>query len=199
MIVHQRNYEALQHGDANGTVWRPAEADVSIRPGWFYHPAEDARVKSADQLANLYLRSVGRNSKLLLNVPPTPEGLIHESDAAQLSLMHARLSAMFATNLASGRNPIPVDGRVREVTLPSPSPLGFVRLSEDITRGQTVARYSVSGFDGTTWIDLSSGTTIGYAKIDRITSPAIIHRVKLTVLEPAGSLPPLRISAYAVA
>jgi alpha-L-fucosidase len=191
--------DALQHGDANGTVWRPAEADVSIRPGWFYHPAEDGRVKSADQLVNLYLRSVGRNSKLLLNVPPTPEGLIHDNDVSQLSLMHARLSAMFATNLASGRDPIPVDGRVREVTLPSPSPLGFVRLSEDITRGQTVARYSVSGFDGTTWIDLSSGTTIGYAKIDRITSPAIIHRVKVTVLEPAGSLPPLRISAYAVA
>ena len=191
--------DALQHGDPAGSVWRPAEADVSIRPGWFYHPAEDARVKTADQLVNLYLRSVGRNSKLLLNVPPTPEGLIHANDVAQLSLMHTRLQAMFATDLASGRNVISVDGRVKEVTLPAPSPLGFVRLSEDIARGQIVARYLVSGFDGSTWVDLSSGTTIGYAKIDRIVSTATIQRVKVTVIEPEGRTPPVRVSAYAAA
>lgn len=188
--------DALQHGDPNGSVWRPAEADTSIRPGWFYHPAEDARVKSADQLVNLYLRSVGRNSKLLLNVPPTPEGLIHDVDASRLVAMHDRLRAMFATNLASGRDRVSVDGRTREVELPSPSPLGFVRLSEDIVRGQTVARYAVTGFDGTAWIELSSGTTIGYAKIDRITSTATIHRLKLTVIEAAGPLRTAMISAY---
>jgi alpha-L-fucosidase len=53
-------------------VWRPAEADTSIRPGWFYHPAEDDRVRTSEELFDLYLSSVGRNSKLLLNVPPTP-------------------------------------------------------------------------------------------------------------------------------
>src|SRR4029079_8844613 len=71
---------ALQHGQEDGTVWRPAECDVSIRPGWFHHAAEDARVKTADTLMNLYFRSVGRNAKLLLNVPPTKDGLLHPTD-----------------------------------------------------------------------------------------------------------------------
>jgi alpha-L-fucosidase len=191
--------DALQHGDANGTVWRPAEADVSIRPGWFYHPAEDARVKTGEQLVNLYLRSVGRNSKLLLNVPPTPEGLIHQNDIAQLNGMHQRLQALFGKPLKARLDRISVDGRQREVELTAASTLGFVRLSEDIVRGQTIARYTVSGFDGTTWTELSSGTTIGYAKIDRITSPAAIQRLKVTVIEPAGRLRSPAIVAYAPA
>jgi alpha-L-fucosidase len=66
-------------------VWRPGETDVSIRPGWFYHPAEDAKVKTVDQLVDLYFTSVGRNSKLLLNVPPTRAGLLHETDVARIA------------------------------------------------------------------------------------------------------------------
>jgi alpha-L-fucosidase len=188
--------DALQHGDANGSVWRPAEADVSIRPGWFYHPAEDARVKTAGQLVNLYLRSVGRNSKLLLNVPPTPEGVLHSADVASLLGLHDRLQAMFAKNLATGRNQVSMDGRVREVDLPTPSALAYVRLSEDIVRGQTVARYSVSGFEGTRWVDLSSGTTIGYAKIDGITSTVPVRRLKVTVTEATAAPVSVHISAY---
>src|SRR5690242_12364215 len=69
---------ALQHGDPTGTVWRPAEVDVSIRPGWFHHAAEDARVRSVDNLVTLYETSVGRNGKLLLNVPPTRDGRLHD-------------------------------------------------------------------------------------------------------------------------
>lgn len=195
--------DALQHGDAKGTVWRPAEADVSIRPGWFYHPAEDGRVKTGDQLVNLYLRSVGRNSKLLLNVPPTPEGLIHDNDATQLAAMQSRLRAMFGTPLTIGRDRVSIDGRQREVTLLSPVPLGFVRLAEDIAQGQAVSKYVISGFDGTNWLELSTGTTIGYAKIDRITSPAAIHRLRVnvteTVAEPESRQPGVRIVAYAPA
>ena len=189
--------DALQHGDAMGAIWRPAEADVSIRPGWFYHPAEDARVKTAGQLVNLYLSSVGRNSKLLLNVPPTPEGLLHSADVASLTGMHTSLQAMFATKLATGRQLNSMDGRVRHVDLRSPSALAYVRLSEDIVRGQTVSKYSVSGFDGTTWVDLSSGTTIGYAKIDRITNMATIRRLKVTVHEATAAPVLVQISAYA--
>ena len=86
----------LQHGDPAGTVWRPGETDVSIRPGWFYHPAEDQSVKSAEQLVALYFSSVGRNSKLLLNVPPTRNGLLHPTDVARLAAMRERLDSLFA-------------------------------------------------------------------------------------------------------
>src|SRR5690606_22636922 len=94
----------LQHGDRDGTVWRPGETDVSIRPGWFYHPAEDGRVRSVENLVDLFFTSVGRNSKLLLNVPPTRDGLLHETDVARLRALRERLDALFAEDLARGRH-----------------------------------------------------------------------------------------------
>src|SRR3954463_8780619 len=125
--------DALQHGDRDGTVWRPAEVDVSIRPGWFYHAAEDARVRSIDNLVNLYFSSVGRNGKLLLNVPPTRSGLLHATDVERLAAFRARLSSMFELDLAAGaRQPSQID-LGRDVTV------GVVRLEEDIAHGQAGA------------------------------------------------------------
>jgi alpha-L-fucosidase len=188
--------DALQHGDRDGTVWRPAESDTSIRPGWFYHPAEDHSVKLVDQLANLYLRSVGRNSKLLLNVPPTPQGLLHDTDIQRLTGMHERLRSWFANPL-SGRDSLAVNGLVRELAFGRPSPVRFIRLSEDIALGQHVARYRVEGFDGTQWLPLSRGTTIGYAKIDGISAATAFHRVRVTVEESAGAArPAVRLNVY---
>ncbi len=189
--------DALQHGDPGGSVWRPSEADTSIRPGWFYHPAEDDRVKTTDQLVNLYLRSVGRNSKLLLNVPPTPDGVIHEVDAARLLGMHGRLQALFSTDLAGGSRQVSPDGRVWEADLTAPSPLGFVRLSEDIARGQAVSRYAVSGSDGATWFELSRGTTIGYARIDRLDNARAVRKLRVSIEDAVAPPGPIDISAYA--
>ena len=84
---------SLQDGDRDGTVWRPGETDVSIRPGWFHHAAEDAKVRTPENLVELYFSSVGRNSKLLLNVPPTRAGLLGDADVASLMGMRARLDA----------------------------------------------------------------------------------------------------------
>lgn len=159
----------LQHGDPNGSVWRPGETDVSIRPGWFYHPAEDARVKSPDALVGLYFTSVGRNSKLLLNVPPTRDGLISDADVASLTGMRHKLDTLFAEDL---------NGRAATVSIAD--------LREDITRGQGVARYVVEGFSDGAWRELSSGTTIGYRKLDRF-SPVAIERARVRVLESVGT------------
>jgi alpha-L-fucosidase len=175
---------ALQHGDPHGSTWRPAEADVSIRPGWFYHPAEDERVRSVDQLATLYFSSVGRNSKLLLNVPPTPAGLLHPADVARLSGMHERLRGIFAHDLVEGQRlswrSTGARSAVGEIDLGRATPMSIVRLEEDITKGQVVARYSVAGFDGGNWRELTRGTTIGHAKLDRFESTSV-RRVRLTI------------------
>jgi alpha-L-fucosidase len=74
----------LNKGNVNGKYWIPAECDVSIRPGWFYHKAEDDKVKTPEQLFQLYLKSVGRGANLLLNVPPDGNGLISPFDSASL-------------------------------------------------------------------------------------------------------------------
>ncbi|MCX5683709.1 MAG: alpha-L-fucosidase, partial [Planctomycetota bacterium] len=92
----------LNKGDPNATNWVPPECDVSVRPGWFYHPAEDEKVKSLEQLLDIYYGSVGRNGVLLLNIPPDTRGLIHENDAARLKEFRAVLDATFKTNLARG-------------------------------------------------------------------------------------------------
>lgn len=92
----------LLHGDAKGSVWRSAEVDVSIRPGWFYHPAEDEKVRSVANLIELYFSSVGRNGKLLLNVPPRREGLLHATDVERLARFRQRLNQGFERNLALG-------------------------------------------------------------------------------------------------
>ncbi len=78
------NTTILNNGKQFGEKYIPAECDVSIRPGWFYHKSEDNKLKTAEQLFNLYLKSVGRGANLLLNVPPTPQGLIHPNDSIVL-------------------------------------------------------------------------------------------------------------------
>lgn len=83
----------------------PAECDVSIRPGWFYHAAEDSKVKTAEQLFAIYLKSVGRGANLLLNVPPDRRGLIHEKDSAALIGFKNLREKSFKTNLARDARP----------------------------------------------------------------------------------------------
>jgi alpha-L-fucosidase len=191
---------ALQHGDPDGSVWRPAEADTSIRRGWFYDPAQDGAVRTIDQLVDLYFQSVGRNSKLLLNVPPTKDGLLHETDVARLARMHERLRALFATDVASGRRIAWRSTGARtaeaEVDLGRSVTASIVRLEEDITRGQDIARYAVLGSDGGEWQPLSKGTTVGYAKIDRF-APTAVQRVKVVVEDAVAPPRPIALKLFA--
>jgi alpha-L-fucosidase len=175
--------DMLQHGDRDGTVWRPGETDVSIRPGWFYHAAEDDRVRSADNLVELYFSSVGRNSKLLLNVPPTRDGLLHATDVARLGGMRELLDVIFAEDL----RPRVEQGRPVAVTLAD--------LREDITLGQAVARYTLEGLVDGQWRDLSRGETIGYRKLDRL-EPVTVSGVRVRVDEAVGEVGPITVGLY---
>lgn len=175
---------SLQHGDPTGTVWRPAEVDVSIRPGWFHHAAEDTRVRSVDNLVTLYETSVGRNGKLLLNVPPTRDGRLHEIDAERLAAFRARRDGMFALDVArqttaSWRVTGPSTAEL-ELRFGRPTTISVARLEEPIARGQRVARYTLQGAQGGEWRELSRGTTIGYAKLDRFAATSVTS-VRLTI------------------
>jgi alpha-L-fucosidase len=190
----------LQTGHSNGSVWRPGETDVSIRPGWFYHPAEDDKVKTVDQLVDLYFTSVGRNSKLLLNVPPTREGLLHATDAARLLGMRERLGALFREDLAAGRPAAWQSTGERsaalDIDLGRTLMVGIADLREDVERGQVIARYRLEGSDGGAWQTLARGTTIGFRKLDRFDAVAV-RRVRL-VVEDAADLPrPVRLGLFA--
>lgn len=185
---------SLTQGDRTGIVWRPGETDTSIRPGWFYHPAEDARVKSVDELVDIYFTSVGRNSKLLLNVPPTRDGLVHDVDASRLRGMRARLEAIFAEDLAADARAEWVARSATEatgtLTFDREQEVGIIDLREDIWQGQRVARYAVQGLVGGAWRELSRGTTIGYRKLDRI-EPVRVRALRVEVLDAVE--PPLSV------
>jgi alpha-L-fucosidase len=172
--------DALQHGTPTGTVWRPAESDVSIRPGWFHHAAEDAKVRSASNLLDLYCSSVGRNSKLLLNVPPTRTGRFAEADAKALTAFAERRAAVFG----------------HELRVTAPTRIGAVRLEERIAYGQCVSRYTVLGEVGGSWRPVSTGTTIGYAKIDRF-EPLTVTGLRLVIEESVGRPRPVALRAFA--
>lgn len=98
--------DTLNTGNANGKNWIPAECDVSIRPGWFYHKAEDSKVKTPEQLFNLYLKSVGRGANLLLNVPPDGRGVITEYDSASLIGFRKLIEENFKFNIATEGNAV---------------------------------------------------------------------------------------------
>ncbi|MEX2284190.1 MAG: alpha-L-fucosidase [Gemmatimonadota bacterium] len=174
----------LQHGDPNGTVWRPGETDVSIRPGWFHHPAEDERVRSVENLVELYFTSVGRNSKLLLNVPPTRTGLLHDTDVARLAGLRTRLNSLFAHDFAARRvwsmQSTVERSALAELDLGRVVTVGIVDLREDIGQGQIVAGYSVEAQVGAEWRTISRGTTIGHRKLDRVT-PTETRRVRVRI------------------
>jgi alpha-L-fucosidase len=191
--------QALQHGDPAGTAWRPAEADTSIRPGWFYHPAEDDRVRTVDQIVDLYFQSVGRNSKLLLNVPPTRDGLLHDTDVARLRSFRERLDSLFASDAAADRRVAwrrtGTTTAVAEVDLGRGVESGLVRLEEDVTGGQVVARHVVLGSGGDAWREVARGTTIGYARLHRF-ERATLRRVRVLVDEAVAPPTPLTIKVY---
>ena len=175
----------LQQGDPNGSAWRPGETDVSIRGGWFYHPAEDARVKSVDDLVGLYFTSVGRNSKLLLNVPPTREGLLGDVDVSRIAGMRAKLDSLFSNNVGAATRTSwrpSAKGGVLDIDLGDTRRFSIADLREDIRQGQTVASYVLEREREGAWQAVCEGTTIGYRKLDRFDAVEA-RRLRLTIRE----------------
>jgi alpha-L-fucosidase len=166
----------LNTGTRFGKYWMPAECDVSIRPGWFWHEAENAKVKTPQQLLDLHLVSIGRGASFLLNVPPDRRGLLHESDTASLRAFGKLKKQIFGKDLAAGgtRNGL-------TLTLPKPETFNMVQLREDISKGQRVAAFSVEYESGSGWSKFGSGTSIGMGRILRSGSPVTARRVRLTV------------------
>ena len=142
-------------------VWYPAEVNTSIRPGWFYHPEEDGMVKSLEELVRIYESSVGGNAAFLLNVPPAPEGLIHETDAARLRELGAYLRETYRHNLAENAQIAREENRIT-VRWETPVEVFRIVLMEDIARSQRVESFSILDGGGKT---LYEGTVIGYKKI----------------------------------
>ena len=199
----------LNTGSPDGNKWIPAEVDVSIRPGWFYHAAEDEKVKTPERLFEIYLTSVGRGSTLLLNIPPDQRGLFNEIDVQSLKGFRDLLNKTFADNLAknaavtassyrgkaalyAGANI--TDGKENtywatddgitegsvEINLGKSSVVQYMMLQEYIQLGQRVKSFTVEVWKDNAWQQVAAATTIGYKRILKI-APVTTGKIKINI------------------
>lgn len=172
---------------AKALVWYPAEIDVSIRPGWFYHETEDDKVKTANELMDIYFTSVGMNGVLLLNIPPNTDGLLSDADVRSLEAFKKLHQDTFGTNLLSGasvktnskcKGKLLIDGNydtfvsggdknpVFEFKTKKPVTANVISLQEDIRQGQRVEEFRLEYKDEKgQWCVLLDATTIGYKRL----------------------------------
>ncbi|MGZ5254330.1 MAG: alpha-L-fucosidase [Flavitalea sp.] len=196
----------LNEGNEDGEAWIPAECDVSIRPGWFYSPATDDKVKSVKQLMEIYYASVGRNGNLLLNVPVDRRGKIHAADSTRLMEFRDEINAHFKKDLAYIKR-VSVKGKIDEslymltdnnydtywwttknnpefvIELGKPEMVNRIMLQEYIPLGQRVKSFRVEySLDGKEFQLLTEGTTIGFKRIlsfEQVTA----SRIKVIISE----------------
>lgn len=168
---------------AGEIFWYPSEVDVSIRPGWFWHERENAKVKSLKDLANIYFTSAGRNSVLLLNIPPDNRGRIADEDIASLKALRGYLDATFADNRVVKGNQVHSVAKGKSVTykLKSNSEIDIVMLRERIEHGQRVEAFEVEVLTRKGWQKVAEGTTIGNKRLLRI-EPVKASKLRVTIL-----------------
>jgi alpha-L-fucosidase len=203
----------LNQGERPGSHWVPAECDVSIRPGWFYHASEDSKVKSPAQLLDIYYQSVGRGACLNLNLPPDRRGIIHEFDVASLREFRRILDQTFARNLtrqarlsvsnvrgqASRYDPRKLldDDRYSywttddAVTTPEmvlkfrrPVTFNVVNLREFLPLGQRIEAFALDQWKDGHWLEFAQGTSIGNRRLLRI-PPVTTDQVRLRITKAA--------------
>ena len=167
---------------AQDVYWYPSEVDVSIRPGWFYHAEQDERVRSLANLINIYYRSVGCNSVLLLNIPPDRRGLIHEIDAKRIKDFYAYINKTFASNYVDNGKQIWQAGisQSKEYNVKSGAIVNTFLIQEDITKGQRVENFLVEAYINGVWQYVTEGTTIGYKRLLRF-SDCQPEKIRVTI------------------
>lgn len=172
---------------ATELFWYPSEVDVSIRPGWFYHADQDNQVKSLSHLADIYFKSVGYNSVLLLNIPPDLRGRIHESDVQRLKEFSGYLKKTFARNyvLKGDEAWQGTSGTAREYDVQKGALVNAFMIQEDISKGQRIESFLVEAYKDGAWIHLSEGTTVGYKRLVRF-SDTRPERIRVTIRSARG-------------
>lgn len=172
---------------ATELFWYPSEVDVSIRPGWFYHADQDKQVKSLNHLTDIYFKSVGYNSVLLLNIPPDLRGVINENDVQRLKEFSSYLKKTFARNYVLKGNEAwhGTSGTVRQYDIQKDALVNAFMIQEDISKGQRVESFLVEAYKDGSWIHMAEGTTVGYKRLVRF-SDTRPERIRVTIRSARG-------------
>ena len=199
------DYYKFSSGQENGSHFIPTETDVSIRPGWYYHPEEDDKVKSLEKLIDIYFNSVGLNSSLLLNIPVDNRGLIHENDTKRLYELNNYIRNTFSNNFLmeskmyfnDTSHPINklIDNKIStmcpfknklnnviEISLNENKIVDIFKISENINLGQRVKKFRLQALVDDIWVTIEEGTTIGSKRLIKF-DPIDIKKLKFTIID----------------
>lgn len=199
------DYYKFSSGQENGSHFIPTETDVSIRPGWYYHPEEDDKVKSLEKLIDIYFNSVGLNSSLLLNIPVDNRGLIHENDTKRLYELNNYIRNTFSNNFFMESKMYfngmshPIDklidnkissmcpfktklNNVIEISLNENKIVDIFKISENINLGQRVKKFRLEALVNDIWVTIEEGTTIGSKRLIKF-DPIEIKKLKFTIID----------------
>ncbi len=199
------DYYKFSSGQENGSHFIPTETDVSIRPGWYYHPEEDDKVKSLEKLIDIYFNSVGLNSSLLLNIPVDSRGLIHENDTKRLYDLNNYIRNTFSNNffmeskMYFNDTSHPIDklidnkistmcpfktklNNVIEISLNENKIVDIFKISENINLGQRVKKFRLQALVDDIWVTIEEGTTIGSKRLIKF-DPIYIKKLKFTIID----------------
>ncbi len=205
----------LPTGDRNGQYWIPAECDVPQRPGWFYHADQDSKVKTPNQLFEIYLKSVGRGGGMNLGLAPMPDGYLHENDVKSLAAFGEKLRLTFAYNLAEGASATASNTRENhaqfstknlfdgdrysyyasddkvldpslEITLAKEQIFDLIRLRENIKLGQRLDSVQVDIWENNQWKPLTRATSIGANRLIKLNKPVSTSKIRLKLFAPVA-------------
>jgi len=210
-------FDQLNTGTRFGSRWLPAECDVSIRPGWFWHEHENSQVKTPDQLLELYFQSVGRGANLLLNVPPNRQGQLSPQDVNSITEFRRRLETIFGANLAAGAKLKPSNVRLRnphfgaamlldgnpdtywatddaihtpELVVDFGRNLKFniFRLREAIQLGQRIGAFAVDAWQQDSWTQIAQANSVGSCRLIRLPATIEAPRLRLRITDSPVSI-----------
>ena len=199
------DYNKFSSGQEFGTHFIPTETDVSIRPGWYYHPEENDKVKTLDKLIDIYFNSIGLNSSLLLNIPVDKRGLIHENDTQRMLELGDFIKNTFNKNLMEGSiiefnnrsHPINkiIDKNINtfypfesnynniiNITIEKEKLVDVFEISENINLGQRIKEFRFEIKVNEKWVTIEKGTTIGKKRLIKF-KPLIVKDLRFTIVD----------------
>ena len=165
--ISANNFQLLKTGDPEGEYYMPAMSDAPLRGhgghDWFWEPDREHTIYPVEKLLEMYYKSVGRNSTLILGVTPNSSGLLPEADAERIKAWGRVINRRFENPIAhtSGK------GSEYMIELESDQPINHVVIQEDIAHGERVRIYTVEGMVNGQWQEICTGSCIGHKRIEQ--------------------------------
>lgn len=182
-------YALLKTGDPGGPHWLPAMSDAPLRGygghEWFWEPGDERLIYPLERLVDMYCRSVGHNSTLILGLTPDDRGRLPDADVARLTQLGATIDSMFADAVA--RTHGAVADVIVELALPASRCFDAVVLEEDIRLGERVRAYELQVRRAGEWTSIGEGSCIGHKRIHRLDGPHRGEALRLVVLDSRGA------------